>query len=386
MGGDGSRNQLHHSGVVKDVWVLSDEAPEPDRSGASAAPDSRQLKRIADIVGSRAADDLFWLGRYVERLDSGARSLRATLRRLAGSNPGPRDLAEIELLTHVLHRSGWIPAAVAELPIESSMFLAGLVEATAPQGPLAGCQAALRRLGIAQRDRLSQDMWRTIGLVSGSMSVQPSAGAGDLDKLLAQLDGVIMNVATFGGLVAENMTRGAGWRFLEIGRRIERGIVICNIIGSLVASRSAWVELSVRLAFELCDSIITHRKRYLTESYSLPMLDLVLSDSANPRGLAYQLDSLLAHLDPLVGQDPLAGEKQVVERQIAALRAAPALTFDTARQGEGGDAASLAALTETIRGSLMTLSDMIAHKFFSHVDPARSLVFGTRNSRRAIAS
>jgi hypothetical protein len=43
-------------------------------------------------------------------------------------------------------------------------------------------------------------------------------------------------------------------------------------------------------------------------------------------------------------------------------------------------------LTDAIRGSLMTLSDMIAHKFFSHVDPARSLVFGTRNSRRAIAS
>ena len=214
------------------------------------------------------------------------------------------------------------------------MFPAGIVGAVADR-PFVDCQNALRRLGLAQRDRLSNDMWRTIGHLGVHIGSKPSASAdrppvdrspadaGDADKLLPRLDGIVTNAATFGGLVAENMTRTAGWRFLEIGRRIERGISVCDIVGSLIASRSTWVELSVRLVFELCNSIITHRKRYLTNSYSLPMLDLVVSDRTNPRGLIYQLASLQSHLDTLVGQDPLAGERQMVDGMVAAVLQVP---------------------------------------------------------------
>jgi uncharacterized alpha-E superfamily protein len=368
---------------------MSDEPHAPAQSiVVPAAADTRQLKRATDVLGSRAADDLFWLGRYVERLDFGARLFRAALGRLADSNLGPRDLAEIDLLVAALSRSGWIPESVANLPAESQMFPAGIVGAVADR-PFVDCQNALRRLGLAQRDRLSKDMWRTIGYLGAHVGSKPSAStdrppvdrlpadAGDADKLLPRLDGIVTNAATFGGLVAENMTRTAGWRFLEIGRRIERGISVCNIVGSLIASRSTWVELSVRLVFELCDSIITHRKRYLTDSYSLPMLDLVVSDRTNPRGLIYQLASLQAHLDTLVGQDPLAGEKQMVDGMVAAVLQALA---------DGISSESLVTLTGTMRGDLMTLSEKIAQKFFTHIDPARSFVFGTRNAQRAIAS
>jgi uncharacterized circularly permuted ATP-grasp superfamily protein/uncharacterized alpha-E superfamily protein len=388
-GGEVSRGGLKYRASVKDVWVMSDEPDAPAQSIAvPAAADTRQLKRATDVLGSRAADDLFWLGRYVERLDFGARLFRAALGRLADSNLGPRDLAEIDLLVAALSRSGWISESVANLPAESQMFPAGIVGAVADR-PFVDCQNALRRLGLAQRDRLSKDMWRTIGYLGGHVASKPSAwtdrppvdrspaDAGDADKLLPRLDGIVTNAATFGGLVAENMTRTAGWRFLEIGRRIERGISVCNIVGSLISSRSTWVELSVRLVFELCDSIITHRKRYLTDSYSLPMLDLVVSDRTNPRGLIYQLASLQAHLDMLVGQDPLADEKQMIDGMVAAVLQALA---------DGISSESLVTLTGTMRGDLMTLSEKIAQKFFTHVDPARSFVFGARNAQRAIAS
>jgi uncharacterized alpha-E superfamily protein len=321
-----------------------------------------------DRLGSRTADDLFWLGRYVERLDFGARLFRAVLTRLADSNPGPRDMAEITLLVGTLLRAGWISETTANLPAESKLLGRAIMESIATS-PLIQSQSALRRLGLALRDRLSRDMWRTLGQLGTSPTsvMEP-------DRLLRDLNGIVTNVATFGGLVAENMTRGAGWHFLEVGRRIERGIAICGIVGSLVAARSAWIELSVRLAFELCDSIITHRKRYLADSYSLPMLDLVLSDGGNPRGLGYQLGALQKHLDVLVGQDPLAGENQLVDRLIAGLSDA---------DSNPSDAIALAALTESMRESLMALSDMIAHKFFTHVDPARSVIFGARNTQRA---
>jgi uncharacterized alpha-E superfamily protein len=107
------------------------------------------------------------------------------------------------------------------------------------------------------------------------------------------------------------------------------------------------------------------------------MLDLVVSDRTNPRGLIYQLASLQAHLDTLVGQDPLAGEKQMVDGMVAAVLQALA---------DGISSESLVTLTGIMRGDLMTLSEKIAQKFFTHIDPARSFVFGTRNAQRAIAS
>lgn len=361
-----SPGPIDNTATVKDVWVMSDEPEAPDRTGAlRVVAEGRRLKSTLDRLGSRTADDLFWLGRYVERLDYGARLFRAVLGRVADSNPGPRDMAEITLLTGTLAQSGWIPLSVTDIPADSKSLAPAVMDAVAAS-PLTQSQAALRRLGLSLRDRLSRDMWRTLGQLA-------AAPAGrDIDRLQGELNGIVTNVATFGGLVAENMTRGAGWNFLEVGRRIERGISICGIVGSLVSARSAWIELSVRLAFELCDSIITHRKRYLADSYSLPMLDLVLSDRSNPRALGYQLGALQRHLDALVGQDPLAGENQLVDRLLMGLTDAESIASNTI---------ALAAMTESMGESLMVLSDMIAHKFFTHVDPARSVIFGTRNAQ-----
>jgi hypothetical protein len=89
------------------------------------------------------------------------------------------------------------------------------------------------------------------------------------------------------------------------------------------------------------------------------------------------LSALQKHLDALVGQDPLAGENQLVDRLVAGL---------TDAAGIASDAIALAALTDAMRDSLMALSDMIAHKFFTHIDPARSVIFGTRNAQRRAAS
>ena len=367
-----SPGPMGRTATVKDVWVISDEPEARDRPvNVRAAAEGRRLVSTLDRLGSRTADDLFWLGRYVERLDSGARLFRAVLGRLADSNLGPRDMAEITLLVGTLVRGGWLPEAAADLPADSKPLAPVIMDALATS-PLTQSQAALRRLGLSLRDRLSRDMWRTLG----QLSAQPN-NSRDIDRLQRDLNNIVTNVATFGGLVTENMTRGSGWNFLEVGRRIERGISICSIVGSLVSARSAWTELSVRLAFELCDSIITHRKRYLADTYSLPMLDLVLSDRSNPRALGYQLSALQKHLDALVGQDPLAGENQLVDRLVVGLTDAADLATD---------AIALAALTESMRESLMALSDMIAHKFFTHIDPARSVIFGTRNAQRARAA
>jgi hypothetical protein len=255
--------------VVKDVWVLSDELPSP--TAPPPAPRRiRHQKRIADIVGSRAAD-----------VCSGSAVMSAVDRRAvaagdpaaaAGGNLAARS-GEIDLLTHVLYRSGWIPAAVAECR-SSSMFRPPRSRRAARSagGMPGGAAAAGHR---AARPPVP-DMWRTIGLVSGSMSGQPSPV--QAIWIIAGAVGWRHHECRDLRRPVENMTRGAGWRFLEIAAS---SAVSSSATSSAACGQSlCLVELSVRPAFELKRSH-HHATRAITESYSLPMLDLVLSDAAN---------------------------------------------------------------------------------------------------------
>src|SRR6185369_12290029 len=122
---------------------------------------------------------------------------------------------------------------------------------------------------------------------------------GNLDPLLAALDDIIGFVATLSGLAQENMTRGSGWLFLDLGRRIERArFVLASALGPFQQSPIDW-DAAMRLALELCDSSISYRWRYLGQLQPAPVLDLVVLDDSNPRAFAFQVRSISSHLDRL---------------------------------------------------------------------------------------
>jgi len=80
---------MQHGGGSKDTWVLSSEPV-----------DNFTLRRPRDLpvelhhgvssdLPSRAAEHLFWLGRYAERCEHLARVLRCILSRITGESWGP---------------------------------------------------------------------------------------------------------------------------------------------------------------------------------------------------------------------------------------------------------------------------------------------------------
>ena len=367
---DDQRQAMHLGGTVKDVWILKDEPADENTLGESLV-DLRKAHRVPDAVGSRVADDLFWLGRYAERLDSGARQLRSTVTRLIRGAPTAREIAELQLLARLLQQSGWIGADDARAPVDSAVFTMSVVTTMVPTGSVARYQGSLRHLAISLRDRLSQDMWRVISTLSKPLA--QTVGA-DFDSLLGALEETLTAASAFNGLVAENMTRGMGWRFLEIGRRIERSLHICAAVEALFDGHPARVEASVRLLLELCDSVMTHRKRFPMDSYTLPATDIVVSEPANPRGLAYQLEALRKELDGLIGHDPLAEEKQLVDRLLATVRT-PAPFADLAADR----LESLAAGVRMCRTELISLSDTLSRSFFTHIKLPQSVVFAARD-------
>lgn len=367
------RSPLQHHGIGKDVWVLS---AEETRTAGAILPTPQRLTpdRTGAVLPSRAADNLFWLGRYVERLDNGARLLRAALWRLATGTLGPRDMAELRALANSLENFSLIDATAAQAPPDSRVLAQALTQAAGPDQPLNDTFHAIQRLAASVRDRLSADMWHAINQMLGDARRRLASGFGDIDRLIAALDELIRFAATFAGLASENMTRGAGWRFLDIGRRIERGIYVGQgALGAFLLQPVAW-EPAMRLALELCDSTITYRSRYLAALQPAPVLDLVLADDSNPRSLAYQLRRLDDHLAALPKRP---GELTVLPvSQIANDLSGVVRMFDRGdaiRQNEGVPLSMLRDLLEESAHGLRALSNAITRAYFTHVPAAQAL-------------
>jgi uncharacterized circularly permuted ATP-grasp superfamily protein/uncharacterized alpha-E superfamily protein len=379
--GDMYRSRLLHGGVAKDVWVLTTDDLDVRTPSVPATP--ARAHRAAGALQSRVADDLFWLGRYVERLDAAARVFRAVLNRLTGGGLGPRDMAELVRLAGALQRNGWISAAVAGSPVDGANFAGGIARAATASGGVAqDCLDAVRRLAFAVRDRLSLDMWHTLNHMLDEVHENLAGGSGDMDRLLDALDDLIRTIAAFAGLAAENMTRGAGWRFLDIGRRIERGIAIANTLVPVLRGPPLQVDIGLRLALELCDSTITYRTRYPTELHPARALDLVVADGSNPRGLMFQLVRLRDFIETLT---PAPGFGAATPLVTDLIRAVVDFSIDSAEGTPDTTAVAPAtALLDRVTGDLAALSEMITHCYFSHVQTTHPLRFAPRPAREAL--
>ena len=286
------------NGTLKDVWVLAEDAADVQ------LPSTRRFHQVAVERGgadlqSRVADNLFWLGRYIERLDNDARLLRTTATKVATGAVSPRDAIELRLLGRLLSQANLMDQASALSAPENAAFQQGLAAVAADDRGLVTVLDAIQRLTSSMRERFSVDMITAAGPVMAEVRQRLTAARGNLDPLLAALDEIVQFVAILSGLAQENMTRGTGWRFLDLGRRLERAqFVATGALGPFAQSPIDW-EAAMWVALELCDSTITYRTRYLGQLQPAPVLDLVILDDSNPRSLAFQLRAIEGHLDYL---------------------------------------------------------------------------------------
>jgi uncharacterized circularly permuted ATP-grasp superfamily protein/uncharacterized alpha-E superfamily protein len=372
--GDTPLRQLGRlSGTLKDVWVLAEDAADVQLP-AGRRFQHLEIDRGGADLQSRVADNLYWLGRYIERLDNDARLLRTAATRVAQGVIGVREGAELRLLGRLLVRANLVPSAAALAAPESGAFQQGLAATAGDRRGLAAVLDAIQRLSGTLRDRFSADMTVTIGPSMNAVRSRLLDSGGNLDALIAALDDVIRFGATLSGLAQENMTRGTGWLFLDLGRRLERAqFVLGSALGPFQQAPVDW-EAAMRLALELCDSTISYRWRYLGQLEPAPVFDLVLLDDSNPRALAFQMRSIASHLERL-GQasgtrvaDPLAPFDAALARMVGLFAEGEAPTRP--------DGPALAALRRLAGDGLLRLdelSEAITRAYFSHVPMAQAV-------------
>jgi uncharacterized circularly permuted ATP-grasp superfamily protein/uncharacterized alpha-E superfamily protein len=353
-------------GVSKDVWICSDQ-PVPAITLLKPLVNVVRLERIAAEVPSRVADNLFWLGRYAERLEDVTRILRCVLHRLAGEARYEKT-PELGGLMRLMLQLELLPERLAHRPSLTGFEreCLALVYQAHRLGTISEIVGRLQRIAFAVRDRFSADSWRILQQLQSDARQRP--GRVPLADALNLLNTLVLNLAAFSGMEMENMTRGHGWRFLDLGRRLERAV---NVVTLCQAGIKAHTEGEVILEpmLEIGDSIITYRRRYFAPPQLSAVLDLLLADETNPRSLAFQLQELLGHAArlPRTGNpDQPLDEQRQLERLQGALGA---LDFQGAVTGEGLADEPVARVLRDLAAELPTISDSFTHRYFSHAIP-----------------
>ncbi|HWL82204.1 MAG TPA: circularly permuted type 2 ATP-grasp protein [Roseomonas sp.] len=365
----GPIGRLPRQALSKDVWVLSEEGSRIQGPGAlRQAP--VPIRRAGGDLPSRVADNLFWLGRYVERMEGAARLMRAALARLDRGPLLPREMAELAALFTGLRHAGLVMPEDMPNAAASSAFQAALWRALRPGGLVARLFDEIGRLVEAVRDRLTGDMHTLFTLPLRAVRVQAEAPQLGLQGLEAVLGSVLRYSAGVAGAVAENMVRAGGFAFLDLGRRVERAQSIAAQLGFALSQSPSRIEGGLRLALELCDSVITYRNRYLGTLQPAPALDLVLADPGNPRGLAFQLHAIRDLLRAVDG-GPERELLPPVEALIAAVEAMPAAVL--AAPDQAAAAVALAPRLAAMEGEIAALSDAITRRYFALLPPIQRI-------------
>ena len=372
IAGDEQVVNMARGGSSVDTWVLTRGAVEtfsmlPGPLSAAALESARRP------VTSRAAENLFWMGRYAERAEYGVRLARSTLALLGEDANVPLPLLDTVARLAVLQ--GLVPAGVPlpsqRLTVFERTLVAWLFDDIEGRG-VAFSVTALARAGEQIRERLSAEHVRMIGQTLAEVRAARAAATADGvltdDEAVDMLQQLELRLAAVTGAQADRMTRDEGWRLLAIGRQIERLVTLAGSLQAMFETQQALSEEGFELLLQLADSVITYRARHQRWQHPVALIELLVRDHANPRSLACVVRTLrqeLAQLPAPHGEELLARLQPTTQW--------PSIEMLTTA-GADGHLHTLLELVEALAAAGIGLSESIGSRFFSHAGPGFHMV------------
>lgn len=361
---------MQRGGASKDTWILgaADTADNvvttADAIATFQSPTPHHNATSADLIrgdtrlSSRVVENMFWYGRYCQRCDNNTRLLRSSLEFLLNLPLATKGsewpaLEALNFWSHLIEPAS-VVAGVADFRVEQALLDAIL----AHQGSGLGCD--LQRLyGVAShlRERLSVANWQTLNRISprnDSAAQRPTLAAA-----MTILDDTLTSLMTLSGFALDGMTRDQGWRFMSIGRRLER---LQFLSKALEFSLAMPVDARLDWLLEISDSIVTYRARYMAQPEWLPVLDLLLLDESNPRSVVFQLNGLMKFLPRLSSSD---GHGSGSGGALIARLHERLLALDPQQHLQPGNAI-LVQLLRDFNAAGVAVSEQLGQRFFSY--------------------
>src|SRR5580704_13028823 len=363
---EGSVVSMQRGGHSKDAWVLWD-SPVDTFSMLRPRNEPVELRRVSRGVPSSVADNVFWLGRYVERAENIARILRPMISRVRRA-----DEAELGCLIR-LHsclesRYSKLPKAKDRQPtsLELEQEMISVMTDVKRADSLVSTLAEVSRVGGNVRERLSADMMFLISQLRDSIQVDPSTQSLEYPAMLTSC---LELLSAFSGMERENINRGLGWLFLTTGRRLERAIYLTRQLREITTTLAEQDWSLLECLLEVADSSMTYRTRYYTTLQPLAVLDVLMADETNPRSLDFQL----SHLVDLYQRLPrhLTDDLQAMRNALGMLRSFDLreLTYPLPGAANASGSEGLSRLERFLRDLeqlLPSWSNNLSSRYFSH--------------------
>jgi len=337
------RNALMGSGDISaDVCIVGPESSDPALH--PLVLQSPSIRREQGLLPSQAADNLYWLGRYGERVQQTTRIVRILIEQVVAAGETPASSTTVSRLSSLLRQLG---AAPPESEVWPAARLVGTVLGEVSQsGSVRSVTRRRRDIALRLRDRLTRDSWRVI-----QRSV-PHHIPGDLESMAGACDRLIERAAALASLMPDSMSRGPAACFLDLGTAVERASMILQAAGAMVPGSASADDLSALL--DMTDGQALYRSRYLVMPFIAPVFDMVLLDPAQPRSLAFQL----AQIERQLGELPVLTADGMPEMPLRLARQLRARVETLDAEGIGS------VVIGELRRDLSALSDSIARRFF----------------------
>jgi uncharacterized circularly permuted ATP-grasp superfamily protein/uncharacterized alpha-E superfamily protein len=345
---DALAGRLPRNALSKDVWVMQEETSTVQGALGLFTP-RLAIRRTSGDLPSRVADNFYWLGRYLERLEEAARLQRAVIARLLRPSPSAREVAEMHVLVASLIRAKMMLPEDASI-LGAGMLASAVMRAFRHDGGMRRVLSHVARQVDQLRDRLTGEMHavltRSLRIMGEDMRrLPPDSNARALESASGLTTEILEFAATVAGLAAENMVRGGGRLFLDFGRRIERAQSVTSELAQVLdqpgaVTQPGRVEAGLRMALELRDSVITYRTRYLA----------VLQPEIVEEG-----DSLVSAMEPLLQET-----RDIVQDVLDS----PDQTGTTAR---------LPPRLRKLEAAIGAVADRVSRRYFTLLPVARSL-------------
>jgi uncharacterized alpha-E superfamily protein len=377
-----SLNLSNHRGAVsKDTWII---ASEPEKQVSLHEAQARMPLVPSQTRASfpcRVVENPYWMGRYAERAESALRLLRTVFVQLNSTYYMPKETERV-LLQTVTRLTTTFPGftvSESQLITQPEAELLSVVLDEKREGSVKSSLSALLECSDQIREMLSADTQRVINDLRDELAgLADSLNQGLNAAPEEALDPMVTTLLALSGLGQESMIRGLGWRFMDMGRRVEKALQAISLIRSslvpvLPEQQQLQVLESVLLSSEV---LITFRRRHHSGTDMAQALDLLLMDKSNPRSVFYQIDQLRLHFAELPSANQgsgLADEDRYILEASTAIQLS-SLDALVAENDETSTRVGLDQLLSRLLHLLQETSAQVSTKYFDQIKVHQQLV------------
>ncbi|WP_153799963.1 circularly permuted type 2 ATP-grasp protein [Foetidibacter luteolus] len=377
-------------GISKDTWIISQD---PGSMGQihkelSHVPALR-YSASSGVLPSHTAENLFWVGRYAERVLGNARLQRTVMQFVLEGNRLMEDDSDIEteyLLLKALTKCTYTYPGFA-VPRNEHFnnpwpLLKEMLFDTQKTGSLAYNFYMFYRTVHTVRDHWSTDTWRVLRSMEeewqNASAAAPHSGHSGHHKMLHALDNLVTSMVAFIGLNRESISREQGWIMLDTGRKIEQSLLLISQLQHIMVEdydeqTTGYNLLDAVLKSNEC--LVNYRYKYRAHLQLPLVLDLMLLDPNNPRSLLYQLERVKAYLSSLpktVQGHTLAEHERLILEAYTMLKLADKdkLAY---KNPDDNQYSRLEKFLDKINGILLTITSVMSKNYFRHEQAPRPL-------------